>query len=180
MEDRKAENKNLRWLRWTALLLLAVVVWLFGLPLLERMQVRFERTSFEQVIRQLNAACAQVVVEAKATETMNLRDWLGRNPMACLEQEALSGMKYLEAETAPEFQPKATWMYEVSTGALRYRWRHYEQLISMGPERDIVRYRLTAGFADTDQNGMLDDDEIINGLYLSPVHAYQWHETVED
>ena len=180
MEDRKAENKKLRLLKWSALLLMALVIWLFGLPLLKSMQMRFERTSFEQVIRQLNAACAQVVVEAKATESMNLREWLGRNPVTCLEQEALSGMDYLDVETAPELQPKATWMYEVSSGALRYRWRHYEQLISMGPERDIVRYRLTAEFADTDQDDRLDDGEIINGLFLSPVHPFQWHESIED
>ena len=180
MDDRKADKKNLRWLRWFAILVVVTVVWFYGLPLLERMQTRFERTAFEQVIRQLNAACAQIVIEAKATEAINLRDWLGRNPMGCLEQQALSGMDYLAQEMSVELQPRGTWMFETGTGALRYRWRHSQQLISMGPERDIVRYRLTAVFADTDQNDILDEGEVINGLYLNPVHPYQWRERVED
>ncbi len=180
MADRKGRKNSLLWIKWLAVLLLLVVLWLFGLPLLKNMQMRFERTAFEQAIRQLNAACAQVVIEAKATEKSNLRDWLGNNPMACLEQETMSGMQYIEAETAPSLQPAGTWMFEAATGALRYRWQHREQVVSMGPERDIVRFRITAEFADTDQDGILDDGETINGLFLSPLHPYTWHETIED
>ena len=160
-----------------AVVIIILVVWLFGVPLWERMKVRFERTAFEQVIRQINSACAQLVIEAKATEKSDLRRWLGANPVACLEREAISGMVYLEEETSPDQQPKASWMYEVDTGSLRYRWRYSEQIISLGPEQDIVRYRLSAEFADSNQNEVLDDGEAINGLILKRVHPFKWLES---
>ena len=138
------------------------------------MQMQFERTAFEQVLRQLNTACNQKVIEAKANEKSDLRQWLGRNPLACVDMEELTGMDYREAETLPDKQPTATWMYELNSGALRYRWRHAEQLISLGPEQDIVRLRLTADYADANQNNRLDENEPINGLYLEMVHPFRW------
>lgn len=156
------------------ILVLLIVTWFFAIPLVQRMIIRFERTAFEQVVRQLNAACRQLVIEAKATESSNLRDWLGENPMACLEKQALSGMAYIEQETSSFEQPKATWMFEADTGSLRYRWRHSQQLISSAPEPDIVRYRLSAEFADTNQNEILDDGEVINGLVLKSLYPFRW------
>ena len=179
MADNKVEpkKKRRRLRHWLSLLIIGVVVWLYGVPLYERMEERFERTAFEQVVRQLNAACAQLVIEAKATEKSDLRRWLGANPVACLEREAISGMVYIEEETSPELQPKASWMFEVETGSIRYRWRHSKQLISSAPELDIVRYRLSAEFADTNQNNILDDGEAINGLLLRSVHPFEWRPT---
>lgn len=173
-EEWVVPRKRTQLRTWLSLLIIVLVVWLFGIPLWERMKIRFERTAFEQVIRQINAACAQLVIEAKATEKSDLRRWLGANPVACLEREAISGMVYVEDETSPELQPKASWMYEVDSGSLRYRWRYSEQLISSAPEQDIVRYRLSAEFADSNQNTVLDEGEAINGLILKSVHPYEW------
>lgn len=168
------EKRRIRWFGSFALLGLLLILWFLGMPVIQMMQRSFEQTAFEQVIRQLNRACSEVVIKAKASESAVLSDWIGRNPVDCLDDSGLSSWAYLGDETNPDVQPSASWIFDQQESVLRYRWRDAEGLINQDPQADLVRLALRAEFADTNQNGIWDAGEAINGLYLEPVYEYQW------
>ena len=167
-------ERQILWVNSLAMILLLFLLWSLGRPFVALMMQRFEQTAFEQVVRQLNAACQARLIEAKAGVGADIRGWLDANPVACLPEEGMSGWDYRGEDIAIEQQTRGTWVFDLEEAELSYRWRHTKRLINQDPEPDITRFKLTAEFADSNDNQLLDDNEAINGLYLQQRFEYQW------
>jgi hypothetical protein len=170
---REIEQK-IYWLRSFLIIIGLFLVWLVGRPFVAMMLARFEQTAFEQVVRQLNLACQARVIEAKSVATMSLYDWPGSNPVNCLSEQGMSGWDYRDEESTEDSQQPGTWVFDETAGELRYRLEHPGRVINQDPEPDLIRFRLTADFADSNGNNELDNNEPINGLYLKTRYRYQW------
>lgn len=166
-------NSKLEWGQGSTLLIVLLLLYFLGKPFYAMMQQRFERTAFEQALRQLSAACDAAVLESMAMGTLSeLGKWT--NPIDCLEEQSLSTWDYSGVLVAGLQQEAGSWAFDPIAEVFTYRWRDASQLINLDPEQDLIQFKLKADFADENQNGVREANESITGLYLTPLFEYRW------
>ena len=170
-----------RVVRYGGIALLLIVAMFYAKPVWQAMQLRFEQTHIQQVLRQLTQACDGRFIEAIAMgQVTQLREALADNPVACLNEAGLSSWDYQGDYAAPTILAKGSWGFDTDRRVLVYRIQNTERVINLNPSSDELHFELRAEFADVNENDSQDGDEHITGLLIKSVHTYRWREAAND
>lgn len=164
----------------TAVIVVLLAVF-YAEPFWHAMQVRFEQTHVQQVLRQLTRACEGMLIEAVALdETSELAQKLAGNPAECLEDVVLTSWDYQGIYAMPSVLPKGSWGVENEKALLVYRLEYADRVVNLNPVSDELHFKFRTEFADVNLNGKQDSDEYITGLLIESVHTYRWRMSTND
>ncbi len=160
-------------------LTLLMMLLLVGQPFFSKMMQNFERTAFNQVVIQLNAAASFKVAEYIALDKLpELPEQLANNPLSWLELDDLGGYDRYQGEVeilSFEELGSKQWIYDRSTNRLVYKVKYPELLSNDDPIAERIQFRLQLEYSDLNEDGRFDaDKDKITGLVIAPVYAYQW------
>ena len=145
------------------------------------MQIRFEQTHIQQVLRQLAQACDGRFIEAVALDkTKGLTEALQGNPVGCLDEAGLSSWDYKGEYASPSVLPKGSWGFDTDIGFLVYRLQFADRVVNLNPRANELHFKLRTEFADVTKDSEQVTGERITGLLIESVHNYRWRTSADD
>ena len=170
-----------RLIRRITLIVVVLLAIFYAEPFWQAMQVRFEQTHIQQVLRQMSQSCDGLLIEAVALDkTVPLAETLAGNPVACLGENELTSWDYLGDYATPTVLPRGSWGFDLDRAVLVYRLKQPERMVNLNPRSDELHFKLRTEFADVNKNGNLDSDEYVTGLLIESVHTYRWRSPTND
>ena len=172
-------------LKLVVTLTLLLMLLLVAQPFFSKMMQSFERTAFNQVVTQLNAAASFKVAEYIALDKLpELPKQLANNPLSWLELDDLGGYDRYQGEVETlnfEQLDSKQWIYDRSTNRLIYKVKYPELLSNDDPIAQRIQFRLQLEYSDLNEDGRFNaDKDRITGLAIVSVYPYQWRQSTDN
>jgi hypothetical protein len=166
-------------------IVILLVFILIAMPFFNRLLENIERTSMQQIIRQLNAAANIKMAEYVALDKLKqFPEQLRSNPVNWLDVRDLNGWDHYQGEVELldfEQLEEQHWVYDKSRGRLIYKIGYPELLINNDPIQNRIQFKVKMDYIDFNRSGKFDaTTDTINGLVIEAVYPFRWKQHTDD
>lgn len=180
MFSRQKNNRpDLRRFEIVFSVIIVLLFLLLAQPFFSKMLENFERTSLQQIVRQLNAAAIYKMAEYVALDKLQLLpEQLDNNPVTWLDINSLEGKDRYQGEVDNldfEQLQEQHWIYEKTSRRLIYKLKYPFLIENEDPVKNRLQFRLKMDYLDYNDNQRFDSKtDTINGLIIEPIYPYRW------
>lgn len=138
-----------------------------------------ERTTVQQIIRQLNAAANIKMAEHVALDKLKqFPEQFRNNPVNWINDKDVKGWEHYQGEVEQlDFEKLEVqhWVYDKWTERLIYKVGYPELLINSDPIQNRLQFKVKMDYVDFNSNGKFDvTTDTINGLVVKAVYPFRW------